>query len=71
MCVFGVVTFDVGRWVALALFVVTYCALLIARMVMNDGRTEYLKGFLPDAGAGAGTGAGAGAHAGADAGTGG
>ncbi|MGW8971719.1 hypothetical protein [Streptomyces platensis] len=53
-CVFSAVTFDIGRWVALALLVVTYGALLIARMVMNDSRTEYLKGFLPDAGAGSG-----------------
>ncbi|MFE1172002.1 hypothetical protein [Streptomyces sp. NPDC058773] len=61
----GVVAFGVGRWVSLALGVVAYGVLFIARMVINDSRARYLKGFLPDAGAGAGVGTGAGTDTGA------
>ncbi|MER6845257.1 hypothetical protein [Streptomyces platensis] len=45
----GVVAFGVGRWVSFALGVVAFGVLFIARLTMNDSRTRYLKGFLPEA----------------------
>ncbi|QIY56068.1 hypothetical protein HEP86_18050 [Streptomyces sp. RPA4-5] len=44
----GVVAFGVGRWVSFALGVAAFCVLFMARLVMNDSRARYLKGFLPE-----------------------
>ncbi|UKY50927.1 hypothetical protein [Streptomyces inhibens] len=44
----GAVVFGVGRWGAGILCLAAYGCLFIARMVMKDSRTRYLKGFLPD-----------------------
>ncbi|WDT55884.1 hypothetical protein [Streptomyces sp. G7(2002)] len=46
----GAVAFGVGRWATFILCVAAYGFLFIARMVMKDSRTRYLKGFLPDPG---------------------
>ncbi|MEJ8648819.1 hypothetical protein WKI65_12150 [Streptomyces sp. MS1.AVA.3] len=42
------VVFGVGRWGAGILCFAAFGCLFIARMVMKDRRTRYLKGFLPD-----------------------
>ncbi|WP_432143889.1 hypothetical protein [Streptomyces sp. bgisy084] len=45
----GAVGFGVGRWAAFILCLVACGCLFLARMVMKDSRSRYLKGFLPDA----------------------
>ncbi|MFE0375378.1 hypothetical protein ACFW1M_07270 [Streptomyces inhibens] len=44
----GAVVFGVGRWGAGILCLAAYGCLFIARMVMKDSRTRYLKGLVPD-----------------------